>query len=147
MNQQSSGRNRRLTIAVSALSVLLALFILLERRPTADHATITPDILHERLAQGDSTIFLLDVRTSEEYQSATGHLTEALLIPVQELEDRIKELEPYRTRTIVVYCRTGKRSARAVSILRREGFSALNMEGGITSWNDRKYPVTKNDAQ
>jgi rhodanese-related sulfurtransferase len=147
MNQQSGGRSRRLTIAVSALSVLLALFILLERRPAADHATITPDILHERLAQGDTMIFLLDVRTSEEYQSATGHLTEALLIPVQELEDRIKELEPYRTKTIVVYCRTGKRSARAVSILRREGFSALNMAGGKTSWNDRKYPVTRKDAQ
>ncbi len=97
------------------------------------------------LAARDSTVVLLDVRTPEEFTSETGHLAGALLIPVQELEDRVGELTGYRDRTIIVYCLAGHRSTRATAILQRHGFKAKNMEGGITRWRDEHFPTVQED--
>lgn len=108
---------------------------------------ITAEALHSRMKQGDTTLLLLDVRTPEEYFSDTGHLEHSLLIPVQELKERVTELNGYRDRVIVAYCRTGRRSSTAADMLRAEGFSVLNLTGGITVWNERNLPVTRRDEQ
>ncbi len=108
---------------------------------------ITPETLYERLEHGDSTLLLLDVRTNEEYYSESGRLENSLLIPVQELKERMPELTDFRDRVIVVYCRTGRRSSRAADMLRAEGFSALNLTGGIVLWNEKGLPVIRKDGQ
>jgi phage shock protein E len=69
----------------------------------------------ELVAQGAT---LLDVRTSEEF--ASGHLDGAVLIPVSDLAVRMGELP--RDRPVVVYCRSGRRSAAAADQLRSAGF-------------------------
>lgn len=75
---------------------------------------------------------LLDVRQPMEYQQ--GRLPGSLLIPLGELHARITELDP--NKTVVVYCRSGNRSASATSMLMSMGFEqALNMEGGIIRYN------------
>jgi phage shock protein E len=81
----------------------------------------------ERVRKG---ALLLDVRTAAEF--ASGHLEGALNIPVQELEARLGEVGP-RSRSIVVYCRSGARSATAAATLRRAGFDVLDI-GGMGSW-------------
>lgn len=137
--------SRNIAVAVLVLCVLLALIIVLERRPVGERMEISPEALHERMQQGDSTLLLLDVRTPDEYHSETGHLESSLLIPVQELKARLPELQSYRDRIIVAYCRTGRRSSRAADMLRAEGFSVLNLTGGIVSWSERMLPVTRTD--
>ncbi len=137
--------SRIITAAVLVLCVLLALLVVLERRPAGDLKQISPEELHARIARGDSTLVLLDVRTPEEYFGETGHLERSLLIPVQELKARMPELEGYRGKIIVAYCRTGRRSSQAADMLRAEGFSVLNLTGGITSWSERMLPVTGKD--
>jgi len=89
----------------------------------------------------DSSVVILDVRTREEFSGEAGHLQRAILIPVQELERRIDELGPWKGRTIVVYCRSGRRSLNAATLLGRKGYKALNLEGGILEWHSRNYPV------
>lgn len=74
---------------------------------------------------------LLDVRTPEEY--AAGHIPGAVNIPVQVLGGRMDEL-PDRERTIVVYCRSGVRSANAANMLRGAGFTAVHDLGGMGAW-------------
>ena len=86
------------------------------------------------LIRADTTVVVLDVRTEDEYRSETGHLAAAKLIPIQQLEARIHELDVWKQKRIIVYCRTGNRSERGVSILRGKGFSVVNMEGGIMKW-------------
>ena len=86
-------------------------------------------------------------RTLEEYRSHTGHLQGALLLPVQELEQRISELEQYKDRTLIVYCRVGNRSRFAQMILEAHGFSAANMTGGIVQWNDERRPIVRESNQ
>ena len=100
----------------------------------------------DKIMGSDSSVLLLDVRTTQEYEGDSGHLANSILIPVQELERRVDELSPYKDKTIIAYCRTGNRSGRAASFLVRRGFSAMNMEGGIVKWNELKLPVVHEKA-
>lgn len=85
---------------------------------------------------------LLDVRTDDEFNA--GHLADALHIPLEQLSDSGNELEQYRGRPVVVYCRTGQRSARAGAILKRQGFAQLyKLSGGMLAWQGAHYPVSK----
>lgn len=85
-------------------------------------------------------VFLLDVRTQEEYNE--GHIPGSTLIPVQELETRLNELP--QNKKILVYCRSGNRSATASEILIRNGFTQIfNMKGGITEWKNAGYEVVR----
>jgi rhodanese-related sulfurtransferase len=109
----------------------------------AGKAEIAIDRVKE-LISDSSDVVLLDVRTEAEYEGDTGHLPGAVLIPVQELENRLAELEPYRDRMIIVYCRSGNRSGKGTGILNEEGFRAFNMTGGMIAWN-QKYGIPDND--
>ena len=91
----------------------------------------------QRLDEGTAP-FLLDVRKPYEYEIAN---LGAPLIPVDELENRLEELASYREREIVVHCRSGVRSARAVRIMRGAGFSDVkNLTGGILAWSKEIDP-------
>ncbi len=97
---------------------------------------------HQLIAR-DSTIIVLDVRTPEEYTGPLGHIDKSVLIPVQELETRLGELERYKDKRILVICRTGRRSATATDLLTKHGFEAYNVEGGMQRWNEKGLPVVK----
>lgn len=74
---------------------------------------------------------LVDVRTPEEF--ASGHVEGAVNIPVQELDRRLGELAP-KDRAVVLYCRSGARSARAAETLKAEGFTAVHDIGPMSRW-------------
>lgn len=64
-----------------------------------------------------------------------------LHIPLDELEQRWQELESYRDQHIVVYCRTGRRSAAAIELLRSRGFDHLENGGGVAQMAARGLPM------
>jgi len=113
------------------------------QRNAGDHVPGISTKEVSQMIEKDATVVLLDVRTPAEYSSATGHLKDAILIPVQELEKRAGELDQYKDKKIIAYCRTGNRSGVATAILRGKGFDVVNMEGGIVKWNDEKLPVVQ----
>lgn len=83
---------------------------------------------------------LIDVRTPAEY--AEGHLAKAKLIPLQELEERLAEID--KGRPVLLYCRSGNRSGTALKILNEKGYTqAKHMQGGINAWQAAGLPVTK----
>jgi rhodanese-related sulfurtransferase len=85
---------------------------------------------------------VLDVREPGEY--AAGHITNARNVPEAKLADRIKELERYKSRPIVVSCGTGARSARAAAILQKAGFAEVfTLRGGIAAWQQASMPLEK----
>ncbi len=85
---------------------------------------------------------ILDVRTQNEYNR--GHLHSSVLIPVQELQSRYKELDHHKDREILIYCATGNRSTVASKILIDNGFKHIvNMRGGIYDWSKKNYPVVR----
>ena len=90
------------------------------------------------LIQENTDLVVLDVRTKEEYE--ISHLQNAILIPVSELPNRLAELD--KDKKILVYCKTGVRSAKAGDILVNNGFGLVyNMLGGIDAWIQAGYPV------
>ena len=80
---------------------------------------------------------LLDVREDDEWTA--GHIDGAQHIPLRELAARIGELP--KERTIVAVCRSGGRSEAAVRGLRKLGFAAENLEGGVNAWDRAKLPL------
>ncbi|HJQ85170.1 MAG TPA: rhodanese-like domain-containing protein [Candidatus Binatia bacterium] len=86
-------------------------------------------------------LVVLDVRTPAEY--ASGHLPDARLIPIDELEDRLHELPPKDT-PMLVHCAAGGRSSAACDLLGQRGWSRLhNLVGGLHAWTG---PIVKDDA-
>jgi rhodanese-related sulfurtransferase len=75
----------------------------------------------------------LDVRTKQERNA--GFIKGSFHIPLHELRAKIGELEKYRGKEIICYCRSGSRSIKAASILNRKGFNAASLRGGMGDWN------------
>ena len=86
---------------------------------------------------------IIDVRTPEEF--AESHLPEANNFPVDTLSQNIETIKKLqRDKPLLVYCRSGKRSARATEILQNLGVNSLyNLKGGIKAWSDANNPLVK----
>ncbi len=85
-------------------------------------------------------LVILDVRTVSEFEA--GHIPQAMLIPVQELSQRIDELSQHKNDEIVVYCRLGGRSHSASLTLDENNFTTVfDMLGGIEAWREAGYPI------
>ena len=97
---------------------------------------ITVEELRDRRARGDDAA-LLDVREPHEY--ALSDLPGAIKVPLATLPKSLDRIP--RDRDLVVYCRSGARSASAVQFLRQMGYEqAVNLAGGVLAWADRIDP-------
>jgi adenylyltransferase/sulfurtransferase len=88
----------------------------------------------KRIANGGEAILLLDVRDRDEFEKA--HLEGSTLIPLDQVEVRLAELERWRERPVVVYCHRDGRSTKACRILQGAGFADVAiLSGGIDAWS------------
>ena len=112
----------------------------LVKRSTVKHTNIAPQDLCALITKaGSGNVLLLDVRTAAEFEGRAeakyGRLKNAVNIPVQELETRMKELSAWKDKQIVVYCSHSHRSPRASYMLSQNGFTKVtNMLGGMSAW-------------
>jgi rhodanese-related sulfurtransferase len=91
----------------------------------------TPGQLQDRL-QSPPPPLLLDVRTEDEHRS--GAIKGSFHIPVQELHRRAGELAKHKEREVICYCQTGSRSMTAALALKKMGYTAGNLKGGMAEW-------------
>jgi len=83
---------------------------------------------------------VLDVREPSEF--AQGHILGARNVPLGELERRAEDLARFKSRPVIVCCRSGNRSAAALQALRRTGFEQVyNLSGGLEAWRQAGLPV------
>ena len=85
---------------------------------------------------------LLDVRTQDEFDE--GHIAGAMLVDVNDstfVEQAMKVLD--KQRPVAVYCRSGRRSARAANLLSGQGCQVTNLAGGIMAWQDAGKALVK----
>ncbi len=91
------------------------------------------DELKKLLADANNGLMLLDVR--QPYEHDEFHIPGSILIPLNELPERITELENYKDAPLVVYCKAGVRSAMACKFLAAHGFNDLtNLADGVMGW-------------
>ena len=123
-----------LRIALIGVATLLSVSIAsAEALPEIDVAAAAAQIQ-------DKQIKVLDVREPAEF--ATGVIQGAVLIPLGQVEKRIGELDGLKDRPMLVVCGSGGRSAQAIKVLSKYGFTKLtNIKGGMNAWRKAKLPV------
>lgn len=90
----------------------------------------------------DPAVQLLDVRTQEEFDE--GHIAGATLVDVNDstfVDKAMAVLDPQRE--VAVYCRSGRRSARAANLLVAKGLKVTNLDGGVMAWQDAGKVLVK----
>jgi adenylyltransferase/sulfurtransferase len=103
-----------------------------------------PEISVQDLKQrrdADDAPFVLDVR--EPYEAEIASIGADQLIPVDQLEERLHELEASKDEEVVVHCRSGGRSEKATRMLREKGYDASNLAGGVLAWSDEIDPEVR----
>ena len=121
-------------VVISGLALLWPALV----RPAGN--TVNPAEATTLINREDAHI--VDVRDAEEF--ASGHLPDALNIPVSKLIERIGELEKFKEKPIIFCCASGMRSNKACAELKKQGFAKLyNLAGGVDAWVGAGYPVKK----
>jgi rhodanese-related sulfurtransferase len=122
-----------LLIALAIPVVLLALHGI---APAEGGITVTEAAA---MIKGKKDLQLIDVRTPDEFSA--GHLANAKSIPLQDIGSRLGEID--KSKPVLLYCRSGHRSGKALEILVGKGFTdARHMAGGIVAWQAAGLPVT-----
>lgn len=112
-------------VQVSAVKITL-----LEQPEQNSYSKITAQEAQEMMAQ--EGVIILDVRTQDEF--AEGHIPNAVLLPDTEVKQRAEEMLPDKEQTILVYCRSGRRSALTAQELADMGYTSVYDFGGILDW-------------
>lgn len=118
---------------------LVSLTLLATAAFAASHRNITSGEARSLLAKS-KRIFLLDVRTPEEFRQA--RLKGAVLMPMNEMERRFQEVP--RNRPVVVYCAVGSRSTLVAGFLAGKGYPEVyNMSDGLVGWYRNGFPLER----
>jgi len=127
-------KSNKVTIAIA---IMLAVVAGLLQLLAADGVDVDQA---QRMSQQGA--LLLDVREPQEYSAI--HAPEAKLIPLGQVSSRLNEIEAYKDKPIVVICRSGRRSAQAVSILQGAGYTQVsNVKGGMLAWESNGLKVIR----
>jgi phage shock protein E len=127
----------RLPALLSAVLILTSHFAF-----ATDVVDIKPDALLERARAADESFVIVDVRTPAEF--AQGHVPGAINLPVDQVTNRLGELNSAKNKDVVLYCRSGKRAGQAAEVLKSNGFNKLlHMEGDMPKWEAAKLPIEK----
>ena len=102
-----------------------------EEAMKGEYHKITAEEAQNRM-DSDDTIIILDVRTQEEYEES--HIPGAILIPNESIGTEKQEQLPDMDQEILVYCRSGNRSAQAAKKLVEAGYTQIYDFGGIMDW-------------
>jgi rhodanese-related sulfurtransferase len=118
------------------ITVILFMMIAGFAPASAQIKNISPVFAEQSLMR--KKVIVLDVRTKQEYKE--GHLPNAVHIDVTDSAAFVQKIQALKKRkTYIVYCKSGKRSAKASEILLQQGFKHIwNIEGGITAWQGKK---------
>ena len=129
-------------IILAVIVVAAILFILYQKGYIlADFKNISPEEAYQMIKKDKKDIIIIDVRTPSEVK-AEGKIPNSILIPLGNLGEGISKIQNYRDKKIIVYCRSGNRSASASRILTSLGFkNVYNLQGGINKWKKEGLPV------
>lgn len=124
----------------------------LVKKTTITFSNIHPSALLAFIkSKGKDNVLLLDVRTPYEFEGTAlekfGRLKGAINIPVQQLKERLSELDKYKNKDIVVYCSHSHRSPAASYLLTQSGFAKVtNLQHGMHMWKQDVTDKESNDS-
>ncbi|WP_456400426.1 rhodanese-like domain-containing protein [Persephonella sp.] len=122
------------------IGIGLTYYLYLKGYIFSDFKNVDPKTAYSLISSEKEKIFLLDVRTLEEFEN-DGHIPGAVLIPIDDLPNQIDKIP--KDKKVIVYCRSGMRSASASRLLSKLGYEVYNITGGIKSWKSERLPIEK----
>jgi len=127
-------------LLVGALLVVSALLIYDLLAGSGGRNAVDPVKATELINHREAVV--VDVRPAADFRQ--GHIINALNIPMSDLSGQIARLEKYKSRPLIVSCRSGAQSGVAVKQLRKLGFEQVyNLRGGILAWQSANLPVSR----
>ncbi len=138
--KKNKSQNMMWITALTVLAVAAGVFYFASRPAASTDAVFKNVSVTDLKNASEPDKIILDVRRQDEYDA--GHVEGVVLIPVQELADRLDELP--KDKPLYVICRSGNRSMIASEILEKAGFKDIrNVQGGILAWQRAGYPVVR----
>ena len=135
---QFAANNWYLILGIVMVLAMLVYAPLTQLRHGVRHVTSAEAI---RLLNQEKGL-LMDVREPDEYR--TGHVPNAMNVPLSGLAGSFKQIEKYKSLPLIICCRTSQRSARAAVTLRKQGFAHVQvLAGGMVGWQRENLPVAK----
>lgn len=123
---------------IGTFVLLLALFIRNETKRGGQ--SVSAQQLVDMVNRENALV--LDLRDKKEFDS--GHIVDAVNVPYSALDSRLKELEKYKERPVVIACKMGQHSGAAGTILRKHGFTNVSrLTGGVAEWRNQNLPLVK----
>ena len=116
----------------SVTGIILATFVLLFSlySQNGGNGSLSADDLQRMIQTGSPTYLLVDVRTPGEYKD--GYIPSAVNIPLQQIAESPPRVD--KESLVIVYCRSGNRSAQAAGLLKEMGYTNIVDFGGINRW-------------
>ena len=124
--------NKLLIIIIIIVFISLAIYYLIGFNVD----NISAADVKQKINHSNSNIGIIDVRTKKEYDS--GHIDNCIWIPLSDLNSNIDKIKSQNFDEIYTVCLSGGRSAKAVNILKKHNIKAINIRGGMISWNSLK---------
>ncbi len=129
-------------IILAVLIVTAVLFFLYQRGYIlADFKNISPKEAYQLIKKNKNDVVIVDVRTPSEVKS-DGKIPNSILIPLGNLGEGVEKIKKYKNKKVIVYCRSGNRSASASRFFTSIGFKEVyNLQGGINKWKKEGLPI------
>ena len=123
---------------LSGTFILLLVLLIIQQSRNAGR-NISPRELTAMVNRDEA--FILDIRPKKEF--STGHIAGSVNISNDQLKDKMVELDKHKDKTIIVVCASGLNAGAACAELKKAGFTAARLSGGITGWRSENLPVVK----
>jgi len=132
-------QNNIFLVAVTLVSGGMLIWPLVQRAGAGGKEVSVPQAV-QLINRRDALV--LDIRDTADFES--GHVTNSRHIPAADVEKRVKELEKFKQKPIIVICRSGTRSASVGNVLRKNGFEEVfSLKGGVLGWTQASMPLEK----
>ncbi len=119
---------------------LFVLFLLLKHESRKGGVPVSPQELSNLVNKQEGVV--LDIRDSKEFRS--GHITEAINIPFNDLANKMSEINAYKEKPVIVVCKMGQTAGGVTKQLKEAGFTQVyKLTGGMGEWSASSLPVVK----
>ena len=123
---------------VLVVPLAICIVLLIQHESRRGGPTLSPQQVINRVNRDQAVV--VDLRDPKEYNS--GHIVDALNIPYNKINDKLAELEPYRSKPVILVCKMGQHSGAVGKTLRAQGFEDVSrMKGGMAEWDGSQLPV------
>ncbi|HEX4045045.1 MAG TPA: rhodanese-like domain-containing protein [Gammaproteobacteria bacterium] len=127
---------------LSAATLVVLIFIIIVEciRTKRRVAALTPTAATQLINRQQAVV--IDLRSQELFRK--GHIIDALCMSARDVQQPSKKIEKFKTKPIIIVCALGVEAQKTAAILKKQGYQAQALAGGMRAWLEADMPVVKN---